>query len=79
MGRPLLELERGVGQSSERNRKPKVDRPVGKHTRQRCAFCHSEASQHRHQHELDDAQAARGDRNGSQDVGEPVGGKQVHR
>ena len=77
--RALLELERGVGQPAEGDGQPEVDGPVGEHPGQRLSLGQAEPGQHGDQDELDHAQTARGERDGGQDVGQPVGGEQVHR
>jgi len=76
--RALFQLERRVGETAEGDREPEVDRPVSEHRRKGLAVGQAESGQHRHQHEFDDAETARGDRDGGQDVGQPVGGQQVH-
>ena len=75
----LLELEGCIGDATERNGQPEIDRPVGEYCRKRLCIRQAEARQHRHQDELHDAEAARGTRNGGQDIGQAVGHEQVHR
>jgi len=75
----LLQFERCVGQAAEGDGQPEVHGTVGEHPRQRLTVGEAETGQHRHQDEFDDAQAPRGDRDGGQDVGQSVGGQQVHR
>jgi len=75
----VLEFERGVGQAAEGDRQPEVDGPVGQHRRQGLAVGQPEAGQHRDEDELDDAEAAGGDGDGSQDVGQSIGREQVDR
>lgn len=73
----MLELQRGVGQPAEGDRQPEVDGPVGQHGREGLAVGQAEAGQHGDQHELDHPESPRGDGDGGQDVGQPVGRQQV--
>jgi len=75
--RAVFELDGGVGQAAEGDRQPEVDGAVGEHGGQRLPVGQPRARQHRHEDELHDAQPPRGDGDGSQDVGQPVGGQQV--
>src|SRR6266542_799663 len=69
--------QRQVGQPADRDRQPEVQDPVGDHPEQGDVPGRPEADQRRGQHELDDAQARRRDRQHRQHVGEPVGDQQV--
>ena len=76
---PLLQLQRGVGEPAEGDRQPEVDGPVGQDGRQGLSVGQPEAGQQGDEDELDHTEAARGDGDGSQDVGQAVGGQQVDR
>lgn len=75
--RSFLELEGGVGEPTEGDRQPEVHRSVGEHARQCLAGSRSEPGDHRDEDEFDDAEAAGGDGDGGQDVGQPVGHQEV--
>ena len=75
----MLELEGGIGQSPEGDREPEVDGTVGEDGRQRLAVGESEPGQHGDEHELDHSKTSRGDGDGGQDVGQPVGRQEVNR
>ncbi len=74
----LLDFEGCVGDATERNGKPEVDRPVGEYRRERLCIRQTEAHQHRDQDELHDAEATRRNRYGGQDIGQAVCHQQIH-
>ena len=91
----LLELEGCIGDATERNGQPEIDRPVGEYCRKRLCIRQAEARQqqgpgrrlrHRPMVEREGDHGgprhlgvARGNRNGGQDIGQAVGHEQVHR
>jgi len=76
---PTLELQRCVGDPAEGYGEPEVDGPVGQDGREGLGRGRPEAGDHRHQDELDHAQAPGGYRDGGQDVGQPIGHQQIDR
>ncbi len=76
---PPGHLERDVGGGARGDGQPEVHQPPGQHAERRDAAGDAEADQQQGGGAVDDAQAARGDRQHAEDVRDPVGGEQLGR
>jgi hypothetical protein len=76
---PPRHLERNVGGGARGDGQPEVHQPPGQHAECRDAAGEAEADQQQGSRAVDDAQAARGDRQHADDVRDPVGGEQLGR
>ena len=72
-------LQRDVGGGARGDRQPEVHQPPAEHAEGRDAAGNTEADQQQGCGAVDDAEAARGDGQYAEDVGDPVGGEQLGR